>query len=151
MVGTPLDQESDIIVLTPTLTPTPVGTIVPNAPPISGCNDDRAFLRVPANGMRVFQPIAIIGTAYTNEFTSAKIELAGPSTNGQFVVVDSINSPVRDISEFSQFQPGPYEPGAYLFRLMVFDLSDQLVASCRVTIYIDEPPFTPVPTATPGA
>ncbi|MEL7435102.1 MAG: hypothetical protein AAFN11_14240, partial [Chloroflexota bacterium] len=31
--GTPLGIEADIIVLTPTLTPTPVGTIVPNAPP----------------------------------------------------------------------------------------------------------------------
>lgn len=146
-IGTPFDQESDIIVLTPTLTPTPVGTIVPNAPPVQGCNDPRAQLQVPANGQRVFGPTIVRGTAFTDNFTEAKIELSGPGTFGQFLVVSDIPSPVREMSDFSQFLPAPYSEGAYQFRLMVFDIS-QLVASCQVTIYISDPPTAP--TSTPN-
>ena len=142
--------EEDIIVLTPTLTPTPVGTIVPGAPAVEGCVDDRAYLEIPANGMRVFNPIVVRGTAYADEFSKAKLEISGPTTNGQFYVVDTIIDPVRELSEFSQFQPGTYEAGKYLFRLMVFDLSDQLVAYCQVTIYISEPILTATPTQSAG-
>jgi hypothetical protein len=143
-------EEQDIIVLTPTLTPTPVGTIIPNAPSIQGCNDDRAFLEVPTNGMRIFNPTAIRGTAYIDDFSEAKLEISGPSTNGQFVVVDRFNNPVRELSEFSQFLPSIYEEGAYQFRLMVFDLANRLVASCQVTIYISEPPTAATPTPQSG-
>lgn len=138
-------EEQDIIVLTPTLTPTPVGTIVANPPPIQGCSDDRAFLEVPANGMRIFNPTAIRGTAYIDDFSKAKLEISGPGTNNQFHVVDTVINPVREMSEFSQFLPSIYEDGVYQFRLMVFDLADRLVASCQVTIYISAPPATPTP------
>lgn len=145
-VGTPLDQESDIFVLTPTPTPTPVGTIVPNAPPIEGCESPRAFLEVPANGMRVLSPIVVRGTAFTDNFTEAKIEISGPSTNGQFTVVSNVNSPVTELSDFSQFSPALYESGIYQFRLMVFDITANLVASCLVNIYITDPPAAATPT-----
>jgi hypothetical protein len=148
-IGTPLGENSDVIVLTPTLTPTPVGTMVANPPPVQGCSDNRAFLEIPANGMRVFNPIPVRGTAFTDDFSKAKLEISGPSTNGQFVVVDNVINPVRELSEFSQFLPGIYEDGEYEFRLMVFDLADRLVASCLVTIYISEPPRTA--TSTPPA
>lgn len=140
-------DEPDIIVLTPTLTPTPVGTIVPNAPPVQGCIDDRALLEIPANGMRVFNPITIRGTAYADEFSEAKLEISGPSTNNQFIVIGNTNFPVRELSEFSQFVPGIYEDGEYQFRLMVFDLAKDLVAYCQVTIYISVPPQTATPAA----
>lgn len=148
-VGTPLGDNPDIIVLTPTPTPTPVGTIVPGAPPVQGCQDDRALLEVPANGQRVFQPLIVRGIASADNFTEASIEISGPQTNGQFVVVNRVNSPVREMSDFSQFLPAPYEPGAYQFRLMVFDITDSVIAACQVTIYISDPPTigTPTPNA----
>jgi hypothetical protein len=149
-VGTPLGEDSDVIVLTPTLTPTPVGTIVAGAPPVQGCIDEKAFLEMPANGMRVFNPITVRGTAFTEEFSKAKLEVAGPSTQGQFYVVDTIINPIRELSEFSQFLPSIYEDGEYKFRLMVFDLADRLVASCQVTIYISAPPRTATPTPSVG-
>jgi hypothetical protein len=139
------------IQLTPTLTPTPVGTLIPNPPATQGCNDPRATLQVPANGMRVFQPITVIGTAYTDNFTTAKIEINGPGTNNTYAVVGEAFQPVYQTAEFSQFAPAGYEAGVYQFRLMVFDLSGAPVASCMVNVYITEPPVTATPTLQPGA
>lgn len=148
-VGTPLGEDADTIVLTPTLTPTAIGTIIPNAPPIQGCADSRAFLEIPTNGLRVFNPILVRGTAFTEQFSQAKIEISGPSTNGQFVVIASFTQPATEIIEFGQFVPSLYEEGTYQFRLMVFDTSAALVASCQVSIYITLPPQTATPTQTP--
>lgn len=147
----PLGDDGAVLLLTPTLTPTPVGTIVPNAPAIEGCNDPRATLQVPANGMRVFQPITVIGTAYTESFALAKIEINGPGTNNTYAVIDDRRQEARTLSPFSQFVPAPYISGAYRFRLTVFDVTDTLVASCMVTIYVSEPPLTATPTVQPGA
>jgi hypothetical protein len=153
----PLTDNDDVgFVPTPTLTPTPVGTIVANPPEGEGCLDDRAFLEIPANGMRVFQPIIVRGSAFTDDFTSAKLEISGPSTQGQYVVLDRIVSPVRTISDFNQFVPAGYEEGRYQFRLTVFGIGEQLVATCMVNIFISAPPVTATPTqrpaeATPGA
>ncbi len=144
------DDEEGVLLLTPTLTPTPVGTIIPNAPAVEGCTDDRATLQVPTNGMRVFQPIPVIGTAFTEDFAYAKIEISGPGTFDNFVVIDDRRSPTRETSEFSQFVPAPYEPGLYQFRVMVFDLTDTVRAACMVNIYITEPPVTPTPTPQGG-
>lgn len=129
---------------TPTLTPTPVGTIIP-ADPIEGCDSDEAQLFIPANGMRVFQPIPVIGTAFTDQFAYAKIEINGPSTFGNFQVIEDKSTEVRSRSEISQFVPAGYEPGEYEFRLMVFDVTNTLKAGCLVHIYISDP----FPTATP--
>lgn len=129
---------------TPTLTPTPVGTIIP-ADPVDGCDNPEAQLFIPANGMRVFQPIPVIGTAYTDQFAYAKIEIDGPSTFGNFQVIEDKSTEVRDRSEISQFVPAGYEPGEYQFRLMVYDVTNTLRAYCLVNIYISDP----FPTATP--
>lgn len=146
----PLGANDIILLVTPTLTPTPVGTIVPNAPAVIGCNDERATLQVPANGMRVFSPIPIVGTAFTESFAVAKLEIKGPSTNDSYIVIDDKRQPITTTSAFSQFSPALYTPGAYQLRVMVFDLTDTAVASCMVTIYITDPPITPTPTRTPS-
>ncbi len=145
--GTPLAESEIGFIPTPTLTPTPVGTILPNPPPTQGCVDEAANLQIPANGMRVFAPIPVRGTAFTDQFSSATIEISGPTTNNQFFVVDRLTAPILQTSDFSQFNPAGYEPGRYEFRLMVFDLrGDVLVASCLVNIYISAPVTTPTPT-----
>lgn len=148
-VGTPLGENADTIVLTPTLTPTPIGTIIPNAPNIEGCADSRAYLEIPTNGLRVFAPLTVRGTAHAEDFSQAKLEISGPSTNGQYVVLAAIQQPLTEIADFGNFVPANYEEGEYQFRLMVFDISAQPVASCRVTIYISPPPRTATPTNTP--
>lgn len=147
----PLGEDSTILLLTPTLTPTPVGTIIPNAPPIEGCGDPRATLQIPANGMRVFAPIPIVGTIYTENFAFAKVEISGPGTNNTYAVIDDRRQEVRLSAPFSQFTPASYPAGLYQLRVMVFDVSGSPVSFCMVNIYITEPPVTPTPTATAGA
>ena len=140
------------IIATPTNTPTLVGTIEPNAPEVVGCNNDQAFLQIPANGMRVFEAIPVVGLASIPDFSKYTIEIAGPGIP-QFAVIDTGTIPVREQGALSQFVPAPYETGTYQFRLMVFDTSDVLRASCQVTVYISDPPLTstPIPSALPGA
>jgi len=147
----PLGQDGTILLLTPTLTPTPVGTIIPNAPASEGCIDERAMLQVPANGQRVFAPIPIIGTIFADDFAFAKVEIRGPSTNNSYAVIDDRRQQVQVLSPFSQFIPAPYTPGLYQLRVMVFDITSSSVASCMVNIYITEPPVTPTPTPSPQA
>jgi hypothetical protein len=149
--GTPLGGDSGLgFVPTPTLTPTPVGTIVPNPPAAEGCIDARAFLQIPANGMRVFQPTTVRGSAFVEDFSSAKLEIRGPSTNQQYVVVDTIVQSAPDLVELSEIVPGQFEPGLYQFRLTVFDITNALQATCMVNIYISAPPVTMTPTAAAG-
>ena len=140
------------VVATPTNTPTLVGTIEPNAPSVIGCETPNAQLEVPANGMRVFEQIPVEGTAHIDNFSSYRIEIRGPGIPN-FAVVDEGIIPVDERGALSQFNPAFYERGTYQFRLMVFDTTTALRASCQVTIYITDPPRTPtpIPTVQPGA
>jgi len=133
------------ILPTPTLTPTPVGTIVPNAPPAQ-CNSPEASLQIPANGMVVFEPLTVIGIANTENFSFYRFELKGESTSGNFAYIGIDGTqPVTELGALGQFVPAYYEPGEYEFRVIVFDITTAVRASCTVTIYISDP----IPTATP--
>jgi hypothetical protein len=132
---------------TPTLTPTPVGTLLPNPPAIAGCDTPNATLQVPANGMLVFEPIRVIGTAFTDNFAVYKLEISGPSTNGVFAVLREYPQPVPELADLGQFVPSFYEPGEYKFQLTVFDITNMLRAACMVNITISEPIPTPTPFA----
>lgn len=140
------------VVATPTNTPTLVGTIEPNVPDPIGCDTPNAFLQIPANGMRVFQQTPVIGTAFVDDFSSYKIEIRGPGIP-DFAILDQGTQSVREQGALSQFNPAPYQRGTFQFRLMVFDSTTELQASCQVTIYITDPPLTatPIPSLPPGA
>lgn len=133
------------VLATPTLTPTPVGTIVPNAPAAIGCNEPGATLQIPANGMRVFEPIRVIGTAAMDDFAFYKFEIAGPVTGGNFASLEDHTQLVEENGDLGQFVPSFYEPGLYQFRLSVFDITNTMGPSCTVNIYIS----APIPSATP--
>lgn len=130
---------------TPTLTPTPVGTIVPNAPQPLGCDTPNATLQIPANGMRVFEPITVMGTAFTENFAFFKFELNGPATGGNYAALTEYMQSVEENGVLGQFVPAYYAAGEYRFRLSVFDNTNTIRASCTVTIYISEPIPTPTP------
>ena len=123
--------------------PTPVGTIEANAPAASGCTSPNAILLIPANGMRVFQSLPITGSAYHADFHAYKLELRGPGTADQFVILSESMVPFQQAGILAQFNPAAYEPGPYRFRLMVFDSTTTLQAHCEVTIYISDPLPTP--------
>lgn len=133
------------IQITPTLTPTPVGTIIPNPPEVVGCDTENAGLKIPTNGMVVFEPIDVIGQAFTADFAFYRLELRGESTFGQFAPLAEYTQPVREQSTLGQFVPSFYEPGEYQFRLNVFDLTTNVRATCMVNIIISDPIPTPTP------
>lgn len=136
---------ASVIQPTPTLTPTPVGTIVPNAPPAE-CASPNVQLQIPANGMIVFEPLAVRGIATADNFSSYRFEINGPTTFGSFATIgiDGTNA-VPELGVLGQFSPSFYQPGQYSFRVSVFDITGASVASCTVTIYISEPIPTPTP------
>lgn len=139
---------AQLIIATPTLTPTPVGTIVPNSPAPIGCDTPGATLQIPANGMIVFEPLVVRGTANTDNFAYYKFELNGPATFGNFAPLAQYTSPVPEPGALGQFVPAPYEPGRYQFRVIVFDITNTPRASCTITIFISEPIPTPTPLGT---
>lgn len=138
-------QEVVQIIATPTMTPTPVGTLLPNPPPIAGCDTPGATLQVPANGMLVFEPLNVIGTASTDNFAFYNFELSGAATFGSFAPVRTYDRPVPETGVLGQFVPSFYPPGQYQFRVTVFDSTNTLRAACMVNITISEPIPTPTP------
>jgi len=141
------DPNANKIQSTDVPTPTPVGTILPNPPAAQGCDSPQAQLQIPGNGQLVFNPTRIIGTAFTDNFSAYRFELNGPSTKGEFAVLGEYNVPVKEIGDLGQFVPSFYEPGAYQFRLTVFDITNALKAACMVNITISLPVPTPTPIA----
>jgi hypothetical protein len=133
------------VIATPTLTPTPVGTLLPNPPPVLGCDTPGATLQVPANGMLVFEPITVIGTANAENFAFYRFELNGPQTLGSFAILRDYTQPVLETGVLGQFVPSFYQPGRYQFRVTVFDITNTLRAACTVNITISEPIPTPTP------
>jgi hypothetical protein len=129
---------------TPTLTPTPVGTLVPNAPAAIGCDTPDARLVIPANGMLVFEAVNVAGSANTADFAFYRFELNGPETNNVWAKLAEYTVPVLD-GNLGQLIPSQLMPGEYRFRLMVFDITNTPAATCTITIFVSEP----IPTATP--
>lgn len=136
------------IEITPTLTPTPVGTIIPNPPEQVGCDTENARLQVPVNGMIVFEPIDVIGQAFVEDFAFYRFELRGESTFDQFAFLAEYPQPATDITALGQFVPSFYDPGEYQFRLNVFDITGNVKATCMVNILISDPIPTPTPLVT---
>lgn len=146
------EDPADQIIATPTLTPTPVGTIIPNVPAPQGCNTENAALQVPANGMIVFEPVLVVGRANVENFAFYRFELRGESTFDSFVTIGGDRTlPVAEVGELGQFVPSFYEPGEYQFRVSVFDITNSVKASCTITIYISDPIPTPTPLGTETA
>ncbi|NDJ61155.1 MAG: hypothetical protein GYB67_08520 [Chloroflexi bacterium] len=136
------------VIATPTRTPTPVGTIIPNPPPAVGCDTANAFLEVPANGMIMDGPRTIRGTAYTENFSFYRFELSGPSTGNNFAPIYQNTRPIEAVGPLGQFAPAGYEEGDHQFRLVVFDLNGDVRAACTVNIVISAPIPTPTPLGT---
>ena len=136
---TPFSVQNQILV-TPVPTPTPVGTILPGAPPPGGCNSPQAMLQIPANGQRISGTLAVFGTAYTEDFNQYILELKGPGTLGNFVVLTRYHNAVRLPGQLGQFVPTQFDAGSYRFRLIVFDIANEIRAACEVTIYIAKEP-----------
>jgi hypothetical protein len=135
------------IQITPTLTPTPVGTIVPNPPDVVGCDTENATLRIPTNGLIVFEPVTVIGTAFVDNFAFYRFELRGDSTSREFASLQDYTQPVAEEGALGQFAPSFYEPGEYQFRVNVFDINGDVKATCMVNIIITDPIPTPTPLA----
>ncbi len=129
---------------TPTLTPTPVGTIIPDVPPAVGCDTPNARLIIPANGMIVFEATTVVGSANTENFAFYRFELNGPATNNVWRLLSEYTAPVVE-GELGQIVPSLFIPGEYRFRLRVFDITNTLQASCAITIIISPPIPTPTP------
>lgn len=136
---TPISVQNQIFV-TPIPTPTPVGTILPGAPPPSGCTSPQAMLQIPANGQRISGTIVVFGTANSDDFNQYLFELKGPGTLGNFVVLSRYHNAVRVPGQLGQFIPAQFDPGSYRFRLIVFDIANEIRDACEITIYITKEP-----------
>ncbi len=130
--------------------PTPPGTIEPGAPPPIGCNSPEAALQVPANGQVLYESVTVLGTAQTANFARYKFELSGPSTGNAFAPFGGDKTTaVTSLGVLGQLPLVAFQPGTYRFRLVVFDATGQIKASCTITVNLRLHPPTPSPTPTP--
>ncbi|MFQ3536529.1 MAG: hypothetical protein SNJ58_11690 [Aggregatilineales bacterium] len=134
-----------LLLLTAAASPTPVGTIIAGYPTPIGCNSEQAWLEVPANGMRVFDTLTVVGMANIPDFAFYTLEISGPSTGGEFGVLDNKTSPMPEKGVLGQFPVAAFQPGDYRFRLAVFDSLSEMRASCTVWIVISPRPPTNTP------
>ena len=113
--------------------------VIPYAPEPQGCN---AFTRLyqPMNGQVINAPITVEAMVEHADFAQARIEILGPSTNGQWVTIATIPQATVGAADIGQFVPSLYEAGEYQFALQTFSSLGNLVGTCRVTVYISDAP-----------
>ncbi len=122
---------------------TPPGTLGPRSQR-AGCDPDRAWIEIPANGMYVFEDITVIGTAAIDSFASYRFEIRNADGGDYSVYSGDYNVPVTD-GPLGSLSPAVLLPDEYRFRVVVFDTARQPQAYCEITITITEPPATPTP------
>lgn len=138
-------EEGPGIFATPIPTATPVGTILPEAPEIIGCPEDKAWLHIPGNGQLIFEATTVVGTANIADFAFYRFEIKPAQPGSQFApiggdyTVPVVNGPLGEILPFN------FPEGEYRFRLSVFDQTYTQKALCEITIHISAPPPTPTP------
>jgi hypothetical protein len=136
VIGGASVQATPVSEVSPTPTQTPIGTIIPDAPPLEGCDRPEAILQIPANGMEVREPFEVIGTAFGDDFQSYRLELRGPSTGGNFAVLLEAVDQVTPFGRLGDLTPAAFEPGAYQLRLVVLGTDGLMRAACTVNIVI---------------
>jgi hypothetical protein len=126
---------------------TPKGTILPSQGRI-GCIRDQAWIEFPDNGQVIFDVITIQGTANIDGFAFYRFEIKADNPAEEFRSIGGAQGdrtqPVID-GELGQLIPFNYLPGAYRYRLTVFDSNSVLRASCEISIFISDPIPTPTP------
>lgn len=143
------DANGDIIPITAPPPSTPKGTILPSNPR-EGCIRDQAWIDFPDNGQVVFDVIPIRGTANIQDFAFYRFEIR-PDTGSSDAMFSTIGGAQGDYvqavvdGELGQLVPLNYLPGNYRYRLVVFDSTSTMRASCEISIIISDP----IPTATP--
>lgn len=116
-----------------------------NIPPAEGCETQDANIITPSNGIIVHNRFFVYGSAMGDNFSAAQIEIAGPSTNGAFILLGKLSEPQQG-GGLAVFNPNltPLEDGVYQLRLSSFNKDGKLIASCTIHIfYSNEIPGAP--------
>lgn len=136
---------------TPTITPTPrpratvrpveeptsAATAAPTAAPAivaPSCPDGRAVIIEPGVGQRVTGPVAIIGTAQTENFEYFKIEFKPAGTAGDFSFYLRRDSAVIN-GPLATWNPAGLPPGDYQLRLVTVDITGNF-GQCTVQVSV---------------
>jgi hypothetical protein len=127
---------------TPPHTPTPIvirATLAPGVtpPPLvadsSGCNNPNATLTQPQSHQMISGSFQVEGTANIPNFAFYKFEISGAPTNGAWVPLNVGNKPVIN-GLLGSFDASPYEPGEYIFRLVVVDSAGNALPPCAMVV-----------------
>jgi hypothetical protein len=123
---------------------TPVGTIVSRGGRV-GCITDQAWIAIPDDGMLVFEPLTIYGTAAIENFAFYRFEIRQNRPGFNFAPIpQDYTQPVIN-GPLGQFVPNNFIEGIYRLRLAVFDTNSAMVASCELTVVLEQPEPTPTP------
>jgi hypothetical protein len=113
--------------------PTPIQSAQPLVVDSSGCANPNATLVKPEPNERISNAYEVIGTADILNFAFYKIEISGLATSGAWVTLGVGNQPVRN-DILARFDPNPYEPGEYAFRLVVTDNTGGALPPCVIVV-----------------
>ena len=121
---------------TPRPIPTEVPVETPTSPPVSApsCPDPRAMLIEPRAGQQVTGPVAIVGTAQTENFQYYKIEFKPASAPGDFSFYLRRDNPVVN-GPLGTWDPSGLPPGSYLLRLVTVDVTGNF-GQCSVQVNV---------------
>ncbi len=150
LTAMPRGVSGPVLAINSTSLPTPPGTIIPGVAAPVGCeatgNGAIAMIDIPRNGQVLYESVTVTGIANAPTFGRYKFEISGPSTGGNFAPFGGDKTqPVKELNILGQLSLLPFNTGEYQFKLAVFDSSDQLRASCTITVYLRKHPPTPSP------
>jgi Flp pilus assembly protein CpaB len=112
-------------------------SVMSNAPDVVGCSSDTKLFS-PINGQIINAAITIEASTFAERFGQAKLEISGPSTNSEYIVLTTMTEALARPSEIGQFVPAQYEEGEYRLRLGSFDIYGNQTGLCNITIYISD-------------
>ncbi len=117
-------------------TPTPAQSPTPAAPVVvaPSCPDSRAVIIEPGAGQRVNGPVALIGTAQSENFEYFKIEFKAAGAPGDYSFYLRRDLPVIN-GPLGTWNPAGLPPGDYQLRLVTVDVTGNF-GQCTVQVTV---------------
>lgn len=130
----PVSMQGNPTPLQPTAIPPTQGIQIETVSSNPDCDTERAILKVAQTQYVLGDAIPLTGYARADDFGYARVEVQSPMTNFNWLLIDVLEAPIVEESQFLLWQTDGYFASRYSLRLQVFDTNHQLLTTCALAL-----------------